>query len=172
MRSSCTWMASLLYGSSHVSFSGLISRSSCNSWSIWKVSLLCASRTLILKITCHTLCTWMASLMCVFIYVQVTWCWEALVYTTQHFMHLNGFSPLWLLSWIMMWKSSWDFNGFFLHGSSYGTFLYFDPEKLLPHFVQLNGFSPMWVMSCYFKWLAIKKLLSHFDHLKGFNPVY
>ena len=79
MRSSCTWMASLLYGSSHVSFSGLISRSSCNSWSIWKVSLLCASRTLILKITCHTLCTWMASLMCVFIYVQVTWCWEALV---------------------------------------------------------------------------------------------
>ena len=30
-----------------------------------------------------------------------------------HSMHLNGFSPLWFLSWIVMWKSSWYFHGFF-----------------------------------------------------------
>ena len=51
-----------------------------------------------------------------------------------------------------MWKNSWDFIGCFLHGSSDGTFKYFNPEKLLQHFVQLNGLSPVWFPSRFFTW--------------------
>ena len=113
-----------------------------------------------------------------------------------HLMHLNGFSPLWFLSWIVLWKIICDFNGFFLHGSSDGTFKYFDPEKLLPHFVQLNGFSPVWFLSWIVTWcgkapetsmvsfphgpsddtlsmyLDPEKLLPHFMQLNGFSQVW
>ena len=95
-----------------------------------------------------------------------------------------------------MWKNSWDFIGCFLHGSSDGTFKYFNPEKLLPHFMQLNGFSPVWFLSWIVTWcgkapetsmvsfphgpsddtlsmyLDPEKLLPHFMQLNGFSPVW
>jgi hypothetical protein len=110
-----------------------------------------------------------------------------------HFMHLNCFSPVSFLSWIVMWKTSWDFNGF-LHGSSDGT----QSVLILLIFVQLNGFSPVWfplwiftwcgkapvtfgalqwlfpsrILWWYFKSLDHEKLLPHFMHLNGFSPLW
>ena len=46
----------------------------------------------------------------------------------SHLVHLNDFSPLWVLWWIL--KT--------------------DVEKLLSHLVHWNGFSPVWVLSCFF----------------------
>ena len=115
-----------------------------------------------------------------------------------HFMHLNCFSPLSFLSWIVMWKSSWDFNGFFPSWILWWYSKYFDPEKLLPHFVQLNGFSPAWfplriftwcgkapvtfgalqwlfplrILWWYYKYFDHEKLLPHFVQLNGFSPVW
>ena len=102
------------------------------------------------KSSCHIWCTSMVvSFKDPLTVLQVSWSWEALA---TLLMHLNVFSPLWFLSWIVLWKIICDFNGCFLHGSSDGTFKYFDPEKLLPHFVQLNGFSPVWFPSSIFTW--------------------
>ena len=51
-------------------------------------------------------------------------------------MHLNAFSPVWVLSW-KLWVLSC-----FLKSS--------DPENPLPHFVHKNCFSPVWFS--YFSW--------------------
>ena len=82
-----------------------------------------------------------------------------------HFMHLNCFFPVSFLSCIMMWKSSWDFNGFSFMDPLMVLFKCFDPEKLLPHFVQLNGFSPVQFPSWIFTWP--EKLPSHLLHFNG-----
>ena len=64
---------------------------------------------------------------------QATWNWEALA----HFLQLNGFSPVWVLSCFFKWPAI---------------------EKFLSHFEHLKGFSRLWVLSCSFKWPAIEKL--------------
>ena len=71
----------------------------------------------------------------------------------SHFVHVNGFSPVWVLSC---------------------TFKLHTCEKLLSHFVHLNGFSPVWVLSCFFKLLEFEKLMSHFEHWNwnGFSLVW
>ena len=127
-----TWKASLLCGSSHNSLRGPISRSSCHILSIWKASPLCGSshdpsRNLMLKaLVCHTLCTWIEYLLSGSSHgFQVTWRKEALVtlcalewlfshvgslmshqVVLSHFVHLNGISPKWILSWVSNLKIS------------------------------------------------------------------
>ena len=117
-------------------------KSSCHKLCTWMVSLLHGSSDgtsslLILKISCHTLCNWMASLECDSLHDSSPGVEKLLSYLVHfngcflhgssyhlfksldhekllpQFMHLNGFSPLWFLSWIVMWKSSWYFHGFF-----------------------------------------------------------
>ena len=121
----------------------------------------------------------MVSLLCGLMCYQVTWCWEALVYTTQHFMHLNGFSHVWVLSYPFKWPAIKKLLSHFQHLKGFSpvwvlsySFKEHDLEKLLLHFVCLNGISPVCVLSCSLKWPAIEKLLSHFEHLKGFSPVW
>ena len=65
----CTWMVSLLCGSSHVSSKYLHARSSCHTWCTWMTSLLCeyyhvSSSDVKVRSSCHTLSTLMASLLC------------------------------------------------------------------------------------------------------------
>ena len=51
--------------------------------------------------------------------LHVSWSWEALA----TFIHLNGFSPVWFLSWFVTWcwKAPETSMFSFLHGSSDGT---------------------------------------------------
>ena len=94
-------------------------------------------------------------------------------------MHLNGFSPVWVLSYSFQWPVIKKLLSHFEHLKGFTpvwvlsySFKEHDLEKLLLHFVCLNGISPVWVLSCSFKWPAIEKLLLHFEHLKGFSPVW
>ena len=139
----------------------------------------------ILRSSCNTLCNWMAYLQCDSLHDSSPDVEKLLSYLVHfngcflhgssdhllksldhekllpHFMHLNCFSPLWFISWIVLWKIICDFNGCFLHGSSDGTFKHFDPEKLLPHFVQLNGFSPVWFPSWIFTCIKLQRKEHH-----------
>ena len=63
---------------------------------------------------------------------QATWNWE----TLAHFLHLNGFSPVWVLLCFFKWPAI---------------------EKLLSHLEHLKGYSPVWVLSCSFKEFDVEK---------------
>ena len=67
----------------------------------------------------------------------------------SQFVHLNGFSPVWVLSCAFRLPSS-------------------SSVKLLSQYVHLNGFWPVWVLSCDFRLFGEVKLFSHVVHLKSF----
>ena len=120
----------------------------------------------------------MVSLLCGLMCYQVTWCWEALVYTTQHFMHLNGFSHVWVLSYPFKWPAIKKLLSHFQHLKGFSpvwvlsySFKEHDCEKLLLHFVCLNGISPVCVLSCSLKWPAIEKLVALWAFKRLFSCV-
>ena len=213
----CNWMASLHCNSLHELWCGKTPETSLVASFMDPLMVLLSIS--ILRSSCNTLCNWMAYLQCDSLHDSSPDVEKLLSYLVHfngcflhgssdhlfksldhekllpHFMHLNGFSPLWFLSWIMMWKSSWDFNGFFPSWILGWYSKYFDPEKPLPHFVQLNGFSPVWFPLWIFTWCGKapetsivsflhgssdgtflyfdpEKLFPRFVQLNGFSPVW
>ena len=69
----------------------------------------------------------------------------------SHCLHLKGFSPVWIPSCFL--KSSLLL-------------------KHLPHYSHLKAFSPVWTLPCLFKCPARIKHLPHCSHLKGFSPLW
>ena len=127
----CTWMASLLCGSSHVSSSGQLLRSSCRTLSIYERLLSFVGPLMLLQVASY---------------------WEALV-VLSHFEHLKGFSPVWVLSYSF---KEHDLEKLLLHFVCLNgispvcvlscSFKWPAIEKLLSHFEHLKGFSPVWVL--------------------------
>ena len=81
------------------------------------------------------------------------------------FVHLNGFSPVWVLLCSFKCPVIGKILSYFeqLKGFSPVWDWFRDKyvEKLLSQFLHLNGFSPVCVLSCSFKWPVI-----------GFSPVW
>ena len=90
-----------------------------------------------------------------------------------HFEHLNGFSPLWVLSFFYNWSDFQKFLSHFEHlkcSSLWVPSCFFKLptcENVFLHFEHLNGFSSVWVSH----WFDFQKFLSHLEHLKGFSPL-
>ena len=113
---------------------------------------------------------WLLSRVGPFMFLQVASYWEDLVIQPcmgyllsrwvfkqidverhlSHSVHLNGFSPVWVLSCSFKWSVI---------------------EKIFSYIDHLKGFSPMWVLSCSFKELDLGKHLSQFVHWYGFSTV-
>ena len=77
----------------------------------------------------HSKLEWLLSCVSSYELLQINGLWKW-VLTDSHSVHLNGLSPVCVLSCVLKALGS---------------------EKLLSHFVQMNGFSPAWVLSCFFK---------------------
>lgn len=75
---------------------------------------------------------------------------ELLEYWLGHESHLNGFSPLWILSWSVR-----------LHICA----------NRLTHIEHLNGFSPVCVRLWITSFDLSRNFLSHRSHANGFSPV-
>ena len=69
----------------------------------------------------------------------------------SHLEQLNGFSSVWILSWVFKLPFC---------------------VKVLSHFEQLNGFSSVCILSWVFKLPSCVKVLSHFEQLNSFSSVY
>ena len=67
--------------------------------------------------------------------------------------HLNGFSPVCILSWSFMWCLNLN---------------------CLPHTLQGNGLGMvvLWVSICLFKWLFLIHSFPRISHLNGLSPVW
>ena len=81
------------------------------------------------------------------------------------FVHLNGFSPVWVLLCSFKCPVIGKILSYFEHLKGFSpVWVWFRGkyvEKLLSQFLHLNGFSTVWVLSCSFKWPVIEKILSY-----------
>jgi len=74
--------------------------------------------------------------------------WEKLF---PHWVHVYGFSPVWILMCVLRFPLS---------------------VKLFPHWVHVYGFSPAWILMCLLKFPLCVKLFPHWVHEYGFSPVW
>lgn len=69
----------------------------------------------------------------------------------SQYLHLYGFSPVWVL-----------LCSFNLCASL----------NILPHCMHPKGFSPVWIIMCCLRWHDLQNRLSHWVHWNGFSPVW
>ena len=104
----------------------------------------------------------------------------------SHFVHLNGISPKWILSWVsnlkissnLKLRSSCTLFALKWLLSCAGPLMFLQVPSYWEALVALSAFKrllsfvgPLMLLQVASYWEALV-VLSHFDHLKGFSPVW
>ena len=124
----------------------------------------------------HTLRRWMVSHKFRFVHVPSNYLMLAIFFS--HFVQLNGFSSVWILSWLFKLPACVNVLSHFEQLNYFSSvrilswlFKLLDVANFFSHFVQLNSLSPVSILSWQSNLLVLVNALPHFEQLNSFLKV-